>query len=204
MNKHATAGLILAAGMSTRMGQPKQLITIDGRSIVERVTEAALASRLDSVVLILGHQAEDIIKHLGDMCSHPKLLIVTNEDFEAGMSTSIHLGLSHIRDKYNSVMILLGDLPLLSCSIIDTILDAFHISDKPICLPIRNGQKGHPVCLGKLFFNDLMTLEGDLGARNIILNNKDAVNLVEVDEDGCYFDIDTPQDLVQFRKYFNA
>ena len=199
-SRRPTAGVILAAGMSTRFGRTKQLLSMEGRSLVARITAAALASRLDRTVLVLGHQAGPIARQLGALRDDSKLSLVINDLYAEGMSSSIRAGVAAVRQSCRSVMMLLADLPLIDQSLIDWMLEAFYTGDKPICLPVRDGRGGHPVCLDAAYFDDLMTLDGDQGARDIIRRNPSAVNRIECDDDGCFFDIDTPQDLIQFKQ----
>ena len=189
-----TAGLVLAAGESSRFGAPKQLIKVAGEPLLLRVVRAALASTLDKTLLVLGFRAEKIIRKLGDVLANPKLSVVTNENYQMGMATSIRLGIAEIDESFDAAMIILGDFPLLNPSIIDGVLRAYQASEKGICLPLRDGRWGHPICLSRRYFNALRQIEGDIGAREIIRKNWSDVYLFTAAEDGCFFDLDTKED----------
>ena len=105
------AGILLAAGASTRMGKTKQLLPLGGKTLVERVLIEALTSQLDKVVLVLGYQAGDIRKVITPPFPQPKLSIIENRQFKEGISSSIIAGLSEIENTHDHVMILLGYMP---------------------------------------------------------------------------------------------
>ena len=111
MRNTPTAGIILAAGESSRFGQPKQLVELRGRMLVAWVLDAALASHLETVVLILGRDHHKISAALGQRVFHPKLELVFNPRYHEGQSTSLTAGLFRIRDRFPAVMFLLGPAP---------------------------------------------------------------------------------------------
>lgn len=152
-------------------------------------------SALDKTVLVLGFSAERISRQLGSILANPKLLIVTNGDYKAGMAKSISAGMARIDESFDSAMIILGDFPLLNSHIIDQVLQAYRTSGRGICLPVRDDRWGHPICLSRRFFDSLMQIEGDTGAREIIKRNWSQVYQFNIGEDGCFFDVDTQQDM---------
>ncbi len=192
-----TAGLILAAGQSSRFGGMKQLAIVGGEPLLLRVVRAALASALDRTILVLGFGAGEIIRELGDELSHPALSVVTNTEWRAGMATSLRAGMVRVGASSDSIMIILGDLPLLNFRIIDRVLSAYRISGKEICLPVRDGRWGHPICLSSRYFDDLMLVEGDQGARDIIRKNWSHVHQFDIRGNECFLDVDTRRDMDQ-------
>ena len=193
-SKSAT-GIILAAGASTRLGRPKQLLMIDGKPLLVRVIQAAVNSDLDQIVLVLGHQAADIQKALCSHLVHPKLKVVVNRDHKTGMASSLQAGLRQIPNGFQTVMILLADHPFTDSSIINHLLSRFNNSSKTLCVPTYRGRRGHPVCLSQQFYDDMMSLSGDIGAREIIRNYSGQLLEVELDSDQAFLDIDTDADL---------
>jgi len=111
------------------------------------------------------------------------------------MSTSIQYGLQEIKDDFSSVMILLGDQPLLSKDTINFMLSRFWASDKGICVPVHKGKRGLPVCFSNAFYDDLFNITGDIGAREIIKNKPEHVLSVEIGDSDCFFDVDNEADL---------
>jgi molybdenum cofactor cytidylyltransferase len=190
-----TAGIILAAGASVRFGQPKQLIWLGDKYLVEWVLDAALTSRLHTVVLVLGHEQETILQALGSKTDLPGVKVVINPNYHDGQSTSLKTGLFSVRQNFESVMFLLGDQPMIKTDIIDHMLDQFRQSEKDLCVPVYKNKRGNPTIFRKPLYDELMQLGGDIGARDIIRKNLDRTHFLEIDDPLCFFDIDTPRDL---------
>ena len=195
MKKESTAGIILAAGMSTRLGQLKQLLKVGGKTILSMVIDAALFSDLDKILLVLGHQSDKIIAAMGDKLRNPKLSVIINSRYQEGMSTSIQCAMEKIKDDFSSFMIILGDQPLLSKDTINFILSRFWASNKGICVPVHKGKRGPPVCFSNEFYDDIFNISGDIGAREIIKNKPEHTLDVEIEDSDCFFDIDNEADL---------
>ena len=195
MDKKPTAGIILAAGMSTRFDSIKQLFEIGDTGILLMIINAALKSDLERIVVVLGYQSDTIIKTMGDYLDNPKLNVVINPRYQEGMSGSLKCGLEDIKDRFPSIMIILGDQPLLETEIINLLLNRFRLSDKDICVPVHKGKRGLPVCISNKFYTDIMEIKGDIGARYIIENNPGDVLSVEIDNPDCFFDVDSNEDV---------
>jgi len=194
-----TAGIILAGGSSTRFGRPKQLLKLRGKYLLEYVLNAALESKLNHVVLVLGHEHQKILQTLGNCTTHERLQLVINHHYLEGQSRSLKAGLLKIRDTFPAVMFLLGDQPMLDSNTIDHMLDKFRHSDKDICVPVCNGKRRSPAIFNRVFFDQLMEIEGDIGARDIIRANPDRVLCVEMNNPLCFVDIDSQQDFENFQ-----
>ena len=194
-SKTLTAGIILAAGASVRFGQLKQLIRLRGKYLVEWVLDAALKSRLDTVVLVLGHEYQSILKALGAKARHPHLVVVINHRYREGQSSSLKAGLKSVRKAFSSVMYLLGDQPMINSNTINYLLGQVRKSEKDICAPVFEGQQGNPTVFKRPIYEDIMMIHGDIGARNIIRKNSDRTLYVEIDDPLCFLDIDSRDDL---------
>lgn len=190
-----TAGIILAAGASRRLGTPKQLIRWRGKYLIERVLDVALDSRLDRIVLVLGHESERMLEILGDRIHHPRVTVAINHEHHRGMSGSLRLGLSFVRESHSSVMFLLGDQPFVDADCINLLLERFRASDKEICVPVYKGKRGNPTIFSRKYYRLMMGIEGDVGAREIIRAHPEKVLRVEMDDPIRFFDIDTKADL---------
>ena len=190
-----TAGIILAAGSSVRFGQPKLLIKLRGKYLVEWVLDAALNSRLQTVVLVLGHEHQKIITAVGTKVHHPKLKVVINRHYHEGQSTSLKTGLTCVRQVFSSVMYLLADQPMINSNTIDLLLDQFQDSDKDICVPVFAGKRGNPTIFKQPIYEEIMMIDGDIGARSIIGKTAERVLYTEIKDPLCFFDIDSPEDL---------
>ena len=193
--KTPTAGILLAAGESARLGEPKQLLTLGGRFLIEWALAAALGSNLDHVVLVLGCEHERIRRSLGSATAHPKCEILVNPDYRSGQSTSLKTGLLRIRHEFPSVMFLLGDQPLVDAALIDLLLERFFRSGKPICIPTCRGTSGNPALFASCFYPKLLAIEGDKGAREIIAAHPRQVLKVKVSDPLVFLDIDRREDV---------
>jgi molybdenum cofactor cytidylyltransferase len=191
-NRNVTA-IVLAAGRSTRMGGPNKLLAeIDGKKLVRIVAEQAVASKAAEVIVVTGHQAELVEQALKGL----KVKFVRNPDFAGGLASSVKAGISAVSDSVDGAVICLGDMPLIDASLIDRLIDAFapdrgHL----IAVPASEGRRGNPVLWSRRFFRELMTLDGDIGARHLIAKHAEAVAEVPVDGESAFLDIDTPQAL---------
>lgn len=199
MYKRPTAGIILAAGMSTRFGRLKQLLEIGGSTILSMVIDATLRSDLDKVVLVLGHEADSITASLGERLLNTRILTAVNHRYREGMSTSLQRGLMEIRDEFPSIMVLMGDQPLLGHEVINLVLEKFRSTDKDICVPVYRGTRGLPICFTERFYNDIHAVKGDRGAREVIKNNPSDVCNIEMEDPDPFMDIDEEADLERLK-----
>jgi molybdenum cofactor cytidylyltransferase len=202
IQEHSTAGIILAAGASTRFGQPKQLLRLNGRCLVEWVLEAALDARLKRIILVLGYAHQKIQQVLGKKLQHPKLQIEVNPHYQNGQSGSLKLGLSCVSDTYPSVMFLLADQPLVDAVTLNILLEQFWSTDRHICVPTFAGRIGNPCIFSSHFYPQIMQISGDIGARRIIQANPEQVHEVQIQNPHFFLDVDTPADLEKIKKLF--
>jgi molybdenum cofactor cytidylyltransferase len=191
-NRHVSA-VVLAAGRSTRMGGPNKLLAeLDGRKLVRIVTEQALASKAKDVIVVTGYQAELVEKALAGL----KVTFVRNPDFAKGLASSVKAGVSAVPKQADGAVVCLGDMPLISANLINRLIDAFAPDrGNLIAVPVSDGRRGNPVLWSRRFFNELMVLDGDVGARHLIAKHNEVVAEVQVEGDGAFLDIDTPQAL---------
>ena len=202
ISKQPTAGIILAAGMSSRFKGLKALATIGDQTILSMVVNAALVSTLDRIVLVLGHESDTIIETLGLVPEHQKLLAIVNPVYKEGMSASLKFGLKAVKDRYPSIMVMLGDQPLIEARTIDRILEAFRTSPKPICQAVNQGRQGHPVCFSESLYGELLKITGDQGARQVIKSHAEQIHFLEVPESTMFEDIDNRKDLERVTEIF--
>jgi molybdenum cofactor cytidylyltransferase len=190
--------VILAAGRSTRMGGPNKLLAdLSGKPLVRIVTEQALASGASGVIVVTGHQAAEVEKALAGL----KVKFVRNPDFAAGMASSVKSGIAAVPANADGAVVCLGDMPLIDAHLIDRLIEAFAPDrGNLIAVPVSDGRRGNPVLWSRRFFDELMTLDGDIGARHLIAKHNQAVAEVPVEGHGAFLDIDTPEALAAARQ----
>ena len=192
------AAVILAAGRSTRMGGPNKLLAeLGGKPLVRIVAEQALASKAQGVVVVTGHQADQVERALQGL----KVTFVRNPDFAEGLASSVKAGIAAVPPSADGAVICLGDMPLISAQLIDRLIEAFAPDrGNLIAVPVSDGRRGNPVLWSRRFFTELMTLDGDIGARHLIAKHSEAVAEVPVEGFEAFLDIDTPQALEAARQ----
>jgi len=187
------AGVVLAAGRSSRMGTTNKLLAdIQGLPMVRRVAETALLAGLDPVVVVVGHDADQVRSALDGL----PVRLAANPDHAQGLSTSVRVGIGAVGEGVEGAMVLLGDMPWVSLADIRALMDAFSPAEgRSICVPVAGGRRGNPVLWSARHFAALRRLEGDVGARRLLAEPGDGVYEVRVPDDGVLRDIDTPEAL---------
>ena len=197
----STAAIILAAGSSSRMGggRHKLLLPLDGRPVLTHVIDALLASQARPLVIVLGHQADQVRTHIEAL--HPDSIIVENPAYLQGMSTSMHLGLQLLlSDGYkkaglpyavDSALIVLGDQPMITSRVIDTLIASYRATGKRIVAPLYAGKRGSPVLFDASLFPELLEVTGDEGGRTVLERHRKEVELVEMGDAIANYDVDT-------------
>jgi molybdenum cofactor cytidylyltransferase len=191
------AGIVLAAGMSRRMGERNKLLeSVDGQPMVARAVEAVLGAGLSPVVVVVGHEAEKLLALLKDR----PVLFVHNPDYAKGQSTSLRRGIQALPHDADGVVICLGDMPRVSADHVRKLVAAFDPANgKSICVPMADGRRGNPILWGRQFFDEMRAVEGDRGARDVIRRHEDAIGAVPMD-DAVLMDVDSPDALAAARK----
>ena len=191
-----TAGIILAAGSSSRYGQPKQLLEWKGKSFIRHVTETALRSALEPVVVVTGFRHAEIESQLQDL----PVSIVYNADYEQGQSTSIKAGISALPANVGSAVFLLADQPQIPVEVIRALVEA-HCSDlQAILAPlVLEEKRANPVLFDRVTFPSLLTLQGDVGGRGIF--DKHKVSYLPWHDDILIFDVDKPEDYERLKSF---
>lgn len=186
--------LILAAGSSSRLGFPKQLVCFRGKTLLENTF--LLAQKISSNVrIVLGANATQI----SEESNIPTQYILHNPHADEGMASSIRVGVQALADDSETILILLCDQPLVSENLLHKILQTYQQTRQPIVACRYAGRLGVPMLFSKQLYNDLLQLKGDTGAKAIIHQFMNQIAIVDFEEGA--FDIDSPADIEQLKNY---
>jgi molybdenum cofactor cytidylyltransferase len=191
------SGIILAAGASTRMGRLKQLVPLGDRCLLQHVVDAAAASCLDEIIVVLGHCAQEIRETL-HLPARRAARVLVAADYARGQSASLRAGLHAANPQACAAAILLGDQPQVTGQLIDRLAREYLNSESAIVRPVyieRDGGRmpGHPVLLARRIWPEVEKLEGDQGARTLIAAHTQWVSEILIEGEPPV-DIDTAED----------
>ena len=190
------AGVVLAAGTSSRMGRNKLIEKVRGKALVRHAVDTALASRLDPVLVVTGHEAAKTGAALGGA----PVTLVHNSDYREGLSTSLRRGIAAVPESCDGAMVILGDMPGISPALIDRLIAAFDpAANRAICVATAHGHRGHPVLWSRAFFREIAGLTGDRGARELLEAHAGQSTEIEAGDDAPLTDIDTQEALANYR-----
>ncbi|MBD2772241.1 nucleotidyltransferase family protein [Iningainema tapete] len=193
----SVGAIILAAGASTRMGTPKQLLQFQGHSFLERTVDAALASVCQPVVVVLGAYAEKIRPCI----DHLPVMVVHNPHWNEGMGASIRVGVTAINatcEEIEAVVLALCDQPFVSFDLINQLVDAYYTTRKDIIACEYARTLGVPALFSRKFFPDLINLNAVAGAKQVIKQHGHEVFPLLFPAGKV--DIDTPEDYEQLQE----
>jgi molybdenum cofactor cytidylyltransferase len=190
------AAVVLAAGRSTRAGEVNKLLApIDGVAMVARTVARIRRSKAAPIVVVTGHQAEDVRAALAEA----GVSFTHNPDFADGMATSIAAGVKALPDDIDGALICLGDMPGTDPAEIDRLIAAFDADEAgAICVPVAEGRRGNPVLFARRFFAELAALTGDAGAKTVIAAHAELVTELPMAGRGSLVDLDTVEAIAGF------
>lgn len=189
--------ILLAAGESKRMGSPKQLLDIDGKSLLRRTAEVALATDCYPVVMVIGANKAQIAPEIIDL----PLTVIDNPMWHEGMSSSVKMGMAGLYMTYKeveAVIMLVCDQPYVSVSLLERMIEVYRTKKPPIVACKYGEEIGVPALFDRKLFDELLTLSGDKGAKPIVMNHLDEAYLVTFEAGSV--DLDTPEDYEAFQK----
>ncbi len=189
--------VVLAAGMSSRMGEAKQLLRLGENTLLGQVLENVRSSRAKDIVLVLGHEAEKIKERI----SIGNLTVVINESYQQGMGTSLRTGLAALPSGVDAALIVLADQPFVRAGTLDLLMDHYMRSGAQIVIPTYKGFRGNPVLLDRSVFSEVMSLKGDIGCRAIFGNHLEGIVKFPVEDIGILLDMDSKDDLQLLRNF---
>ena len=190
------SGILLAAGESRRMGQPKLLLPWGNTTILEKVVDTYLKTKISELIVVVGTNQ----KSLKAILISKPVIIVENPYYQEGMGTSIRKGVEAASTQAEGYLIGLGDQPLITSDIINALITVFSIEHPGIALCSYKKKKGHPVIFARRFRQALCNLSGDRGGRTIIRQHGAEVRYVDIGSEAIFIDIDTPDDYQKLNK----
>jgi molybdenum cofactor cytidylyltransferase len=182
------AAVVLAAGMARRMGQPKQLLPwTDNLTILEYILVQLQRAGVKSLYVVTGAYAEAVT----ELAQRQGALVVHNPQYATGeITSSLQAGLRALPDIITGAVVVLGDQPFLTPSVIQQIVGV----NVDLVVPRFEGQWGHPILFGRCYWAELLTLPVTAKPRQILYRHENAIHFVDVADDSILRDIDTPQD----------
>ena len=187
----SVAGVVLAAGTSERFGESNKLLAeLGGEAIVRRATRTLVDAGVSPVVVVVGHESEQVRAVLQDM----PVSFVENPSYADGQSTSVQAGLAALDDDVDAAVIALGDMPCVDTESIERVLEAYRAGAGTALAAGYEGRRGNPVLFDSRHFAVLRGVDGDTGGRRVLLDSPDAA-IVETGDSGVRKDVDRRDDL---------
>jgi molybdenum cofactor cytidylyltransferase len=199
MSEHrGIAGLVLAAGESTRMGRDKALLAYRGRNFLETIVATLREAGIERVVVVLGHHAEEI-RRASDLRGTE---IVVNPNYSLGQTSSLQAGIKALGDaRLEAIMLCLVDHPAVKPETVRRLVEVFEKTPAPVVIPTFQNRRGHPVVIARALFKELLSLGTQEGANTVIRKYQGATRFVEVEDHSVLVDVD---DQESYRKLESA
>ena len=188
--------VVLAAGESRRMGQPKLLLPYGEMTIIETVVQNVVSSRVDGAVVVLGGDRREIEEKIRRFA----VKRTVNLAYREGMLSSVRRGLSALPSSARAALFVLADQPDIPASVIDSVVEAYLGGGKGIVLPVYKKKRGHPLIVDLKYRREIESLSPDVGLRGLILEHKDDILEVRISSPSVLHDIDKPEDYERARR----
>jgi molybdenum cofactor cytidylyltransferase len=197
------SAVVLAAGLSTRMGRNKLLLSFRDKPLVVHAIDTLLASKVGEIIVVLGHESEKVWDQLEDYTGQgpvgtqrSRVRLVKNPDYREGLSTSVRTGVQAVSPEAEAIMIYLADQPLLEPADVDRIIEGFAAAkaeNKMIVVPFFEGERGNPVILDVSLRDSILGIAGDVGCKGVIKRYPEKVYAIEMENDHVVRDVDDVQ-----------
>ena len=182
--------IILAAGESKRMTNPKPLLTFGDHTFLEQIISVLKLSNVDRITVVLGAQAETVKKSI----ELSETNIVINKDYSKGQLSSLIVAIEYTPKETEAILVCLVDMPFITKEVVDEIISKFKQTNSPIIVPVYNKKRGHPVLFSKSLFNELTNAPQEQGARYVLYSNEEKILELDTPESGILVGINTPDD----------
>ena len=188
------AGVVLAAGTSSRMGRNKLLLPLGGTSVLRRAVATAREAALDPVVVVLGHQSERALSELAGVACTP----VVNPEYALGMNTSVRAGVSAVPEDVSAAVLMLADMPFVTADMLRTLVERHHVAAAPLVVSTYGDVLAPPILYGRALFGELRALDGDgCGKRVVKAHRSEAIEVPW--PESALADLDLPEDVDRVR-----
>ncbi|HEY9158403.1 nucleotidyltransferase family protein [Candidatus Binatus sp.] len=191
--KRQLEGIILAAGESRRMGYPKPLLKVGGRTFIEQIAETMLAV-VPRLVIVIGAHRERV---RAATPRDARIAIAENPNYSRGQLSSLKVGLGAVQPDSAGAIVHLGDHPMVRVETFRAVVDSYNRTGKPIVIARHDGRRGHPVIFDRALFAEILSAPEKEGARFVVNANPSRVAYVDLDDPGINLDLDTPADLAR-------
>ena len=187
--------IVLAAGKSERMGRPKALLPLQGKTFLENILSAIFRSPVEETRVVVGHHRNEIEPHVT-----PPARLVFNPNYEQGMITSLQAGIRSLPPHTSGALLFLVDHPLVDFETIELLVT--KIGPDRIVLPTFQGRRGHPVLFGSAILQEILGLSSSQGANIVVHKDPDRIVEVSVNSPGILVDVDTPEDFLKLQSEY--
>lgn len=185
------AGVVLAAGSSTRMGKNKLLFDVDGESVVRRAVRQAASAGLDPVIVVVGYEAELVRRELDRFDA--TCLIAVNSDYERGINSSLKTGLAAVPASAVAAVVMLADMPLVTAEMIAALVTRYRASEAPLVISDYDGVNAPPMLYDRSLFEELRMMEGEGCGRQVVRRHKSSAEVIAWPV-SALTDLDVPSD----------
>jgi molybdenum cofactor cytidylyltransferase len=172
------------------MGEPKQLLSLQGKPMLRMVTETVCAAELAQVVVVVGAHAESVRQAVSGL----DVNLVVNVAWREGMSTSLKAGLRVLNAEIQATLLILADQPALTPNLLQALVARYRTTGAHIVAPFYEGRRGNPVLFDRTLFPELSAIEGDQGGRSVVARHQNDVEQVEIEDPSPFMDVDTRKD----------
>ncbi len=182
--------ILMAAGMSTRMGRNKLLLPFNGHTVIAETCDRLLASHVSEVIVVLGNDHDKVLNQVADK----GVQMVLNPNFARGMMTSLQTGISYLPENTRFFMVALGDQPLVSVGTYNALIGATAYTSRKIFVPVYGRQRGNPIILSADYIQEIMGMDGDIGGREILRRYPGDIQEVATTNEGVIINMNTPEE----------
>ncbi|MGH7629939.1 MAG: nucleotidyltransferase family protein [Gemmatimonadales bacterium] len=189
------AGVVLAAGASTRMGRNKLLFVLEGSTVLRRAVSRAAEAGLDPVVVVLGHEADRARRELGGLPSE----IVLNPSYQKGINSSLGIGISALPENVAAAVVMLADMPFVTSEMLAALAERFRRGTAPLVISDYEGVNAPPMLYSRSLFGELLAMTGEGAGRDVVRRHRSEATIVSWPA-SALSDLDRPQDYERVRK----